>query len=198
MERQQQQPTDLEELLDRVESAAEKEDPVSVDGILDMVGTRSFGPIILLAGLIILAPVIGDIPGVPTIMASLVFLTTLQLLLRREHVWLPDWLLNRSADRDKLLKGIKWLRKPAGFIDRLIRPRFELIVRGGGLYAVAVTCLLIAVAVPAMEFVPFSANGAGLALTAFGLALIAKDGLLALIAFAVTFGTIGFVAYSLF
>jgi hypothetical protein len=37
-----------------------------------------------------------------------------------------------------------------------------------------------------MEFVPFSANIAGAALTAFGLALIAHDGLLALLAFVLT------------
>lgn len=40
-----------------------------------------------------------------------------------------------------------------------------------------------------MEVVPCSANLAGAALTAFGLALIAHDGLLALIAFAFTAGT---------
>jgi Exopolysaccharide synthesis, ExoD. len=34
-----------------------------------------------------------------------------------------------------------------------------------------------------MELVPMSANVAGIALLAFGLALIARDGLLALIAF---------------
>ena len=37
-----------------------------------------------------------------------------------------------------------------------------------------------------MEVVPFSANGAGIVLTIFGLSLIARDGLLALIAFVLT------------
>lgn len=49
-----------------------------------------------------------------------------------------------------------------------------------------------------MELVPFSANGAGLALMAFGLALISRDGLLASIAFAVWALTIGAVAFALF
>lgn len=48
-----------------------------------------------------------------------------------------------------------------------------------------------------MEFVPFSATGAGAALTAFGLALIAHDGLLALIAFLFTALTFGVVIYAL-
>jgi hypothetical protein len=50
---------------------------------------------------------------------------------------------------------------------------------------------------PAMELVPFSANGAGAALTAFGLSLIAHDGLLALLAFVFTAMTFGLVLYNL-
>jgi hypothetical protein len=43
-----------------------------------------------------------------------------------------------------------------------------------------------------MEVVPFSANLAGIILIAFGLALIAGDGLLALIGMVVTVGTLVF------
>ncbi len=39
---------------------------------------------------------------------------------------------------------------------------------------------------PVMEFIPFSANIAGIALTALGLSVITRDGLLALIAFGFT------------
>jgi hypothetical protein len=49
--------------------------------------------------------------------------------------------------------------------------------------------MVISVAMPATEVVPFSssiAGLAGLALTAFGLAMISKDGLLALFAWAVS------------
>ena len=48
-----------------------------------------------------------------------------------------------------------------------------------------------------MEFVPFSATGAGAALTAFGLALIARDGLVTLIALGVTLATAVLVVQSL-
>jgi hypothetical protein len=48
---------------------------------------------------------------------------------------------------------------------------------------IASLCLLMSLAIPMMEFVPFSATGAGFALVAFGLALVACDGLIELIAF---------------
>ena len=41
--------------------------------------------------------------------------------------------------------------------------------------------MVVALAMLGMEVVPFSANLAGIALTAFGLAVVAHDGLLALV-----------------
>jgi hypothetical protein len=66
-----------------------------------------------------------------------------------------------------------------------------------GVYWVAAICLLIALAMPPLERVPLSADGASLALTAFGLALIGHDGLLALLAVTVTLATIVLVLMSL-
>lgn len=193
----EQEVTNLEQLLDRIRALAKDEDRISLDAILDAVGRRSFGPFLLVAGLVTVMPLIGDIPGIPTMMGLIVMLTAVQLLFRRDHFWLPQWLLKRSAPKDKLCKVLDWLRRPARFLDRLSRPRLSILVRGAGVYVIAVTCIIIAAATPAMEVVPFSANGAGAALTVFGLSLIAHDGLLALIALTVTVSTFGFVAYQI-
>lgn len=193
----QQEPANVEDLLDRIGEAARNQDRVSLDMIIAAFGDRSFAPLLLLAGLITLAPVIGDIPGVPTLMAALVLLTAAQMLLRRPHLWLPRTLLDRSVSRDKLDRALTWLRRPARFIDKLLRPRLRFFTRSAGRYAIATTCIVIAAAMPPMELVPFTANGAGLALTAFGLALIAHDGLLALFSFVLTAATIGLVVYNL-
>lgn len=176
----------LEQLLARMEQAVSKNERVTLGEVLEEVGRTSFSPLLLLAGLIISLPVIGDIPGVPTLMAVLVTLTAGQLLLGRNYVWLPQWLLKRSVTRVKLCKGIGWMRKPARFVDHLLRPRLTALTQGAGTYAVAITCLLVAAALPASEFIPFSANGLGAALLAFALALLAGDGLMALIAFVLT------------
>lgn len=188
----------LEELLDRMAEADPDGGDVTLDDLLDSVGRRSFGPLVLLAGLVTLAPIIGDIPGVPTIMGIFVVLTAGQLLFHRDHFWLPDWMLKRSVDSDKLDKALHWLRKPARFVDRWLRPRLTMFIRTAGVHVIAAACVLIGAAMPVMELVPFSANGAGAALTAFGLAIIFRDGLLAVIALVLTLGTFGFVGYSLF
>lgn len=194
----QQEATSLEELLDQVEEAAEGRDVVSIETMLRVIGRRSFGPLLLLAGLFTLAPLIGDIPGVPTIIGIFVFLISVQLLLRRKQVWLPGWLLRRSVSAEKATKAAHWMRRPAEYVGRFLRPRLTVLIDGPALLVIAAAALLIAAMMPPMEFVPFSANAAGGALTALGLALIFRDGLLALIAIGITFGAIALVAYHMF
>lgn len=188
----------LIELLDQIEETANDTDKVSLDTVMTAVGRRSFGPILVLVGLIILAPLVGDIPLVPTIMALLIVFIAVQVLMRRKYLWLPRWMLERRVSSDKLHKAVKWLRKPARFIDGLLHPRLQQLTHEIGIQVTAVLCIVIAAALPPMELVPFSANAAGIALTALGLALIANDGLLAIGAAIVSVGTIGLVIYTLF
>lgn len=190
-------PENLEQLLDQVCETTHDGDRISLDSILDVVGRRSFGPLLLLAGLVTVLPIIGDIPGVPTLMGLLVLLVAGQVLFRREHIWLPRWLLDRSVPRDKLIKSVEWSRPPARFVDRFLRPRLGIFTNQAALYVIGTLCALIAAAMPVMEIVPFSANFAGAALTAFGLSLMVHDGVLALFAFVFTAATAGFLVYSL-
>ncbi len=188
----------LDEVLDRVADVADHHPRVSIDTIMDAIGQRSFGPALLLIGLIVLAPIIGDIPGVPTLCALMVLTISVQLLLHKEHFWLPQWILARSVGTPHLLKAIRLSRKPARFIDRLVKPRLTLLIRGYiATRCVALCSMGIALMMPVMEFVPFSANLAGAVLTLFGLALISRDGVLALLAFALTAASASVIGYAL-
>ncbi|MDZ7842835.1 MAG: exopolysaccharide biosynthesis protein [Gammaproteobacteria bacterium] len=189
-------PDNLEAVLNRIDEAAGS-GRISFGEILDAVGRRSFGPILLIAGLVTLAPIIGDIPGIPTIMGVLVLLTAGQMLYGRQSFWLPETLLKRNAAGDTVRRAVTWLRRPAHWLDRIIRPRLPLFVRGPAVHGVALVCIAIALAMPPMELVPFSANGAGLALTVFGMALIGGDGLLVLVAGMVTIATFWVVISSI-
>lgn len=164
--------------------------------LLDEVGPRSFGVLLLVAGLITLMPLVGDIPGVPTVMAVFVVLVAGQLLLRRRHLWLPEWLLKRSVESEKLDKALDWMERPAQFIDRWLRPRLRLLTRRVATYFIAIACLFVAALMPIMEVIPFSANLAGAGLTAFGLSLMTNDGLLALLAFGCTLTAFGLIVYN--
>ena len=181
-----QDATNLTELIHTMERMERENAQVSVDDVVHAVGRRSFGPLLLLAGLITLAPIIGDIPGMPTLMAVLVLLTSSQLLVGRETFWLPKWLLKRSLSRQKFDKALHYMKKPAKWVDGLLGVRLAWMTGYIGIRVTAFACLLVALAMPPMEFIPFSANGAGLALSLFGLGLVARDGLMLALGFLLT------------
>lgn len=54
----------LDDLLDRLEKCEEGMDRVTIGAILDEVGRRAFGPVLLVLGLIIVSPLSG-VPGFP-------------------------------------------------------------------------------------------------------------------------------------
>lgn len=187
--------TSLEQLLDRIDEAGEGEDKVSLEMLMDTIGKRSFGPLLLLIGVILVSPLSG-IPGLPTTMGVAVFLVAVQMLVCKQHIWLPGWILRRELKQQRLSKASQWLRRPARFIDRFATNRLSLLVDGPGSWPVALVCVLVGVTLPVFEPLPFAASAAGVALTCFGLAMIAHDGVLVLLAYSATLGIGGVIAYS--
>lgn len=81
--------------------------------------------------------------------------------------------------------------------DRL-RPCLDVLVRKPTLQVLALACAAIGLVMPMLEVVPFADTAPGVALIAFGLAMIAHDGLLALAAAgfcAVSFGLVAVAAF---
>lgn len=183
---QSREPHNLEELIDHIEAIDPPSGRIRFDDVLDATGHRSFGPLLLIAGLITLIPVISGIPGVPTLMALFTLLVCGQLLLGRRTFWLPRWLRERNLDDSNVHKGLRWMRRPARVIDKFLHHRLAVMTGKAGRRLTAVACVLIALVMPPMEFIPFSASLAGAALSLFGLSLMARDGLLALLGFMLT------------
>lgn len=174
--------TTLEGLLDRIDSENEDCDSITVERVVQAAGQRSFGPMLLVPGLIALSPLSG-IPGMPTMVGMMVVLISGQLLIGRSQFWLPQFVLRRSLSRPRFEKAMKALRKVAGFVDRLLKPRLSFLVEGPATYVIAALSLLLAIAAPLLELLPFVITGVGAVLTCFGFGLLARDGALALLAF---------------
>ncbi|WP_280569824.1 exopolysaccharide biosynthesis protein, partial [Chromohalobacter sp. 296-RDG] len=107
MAERQQELAGLDHLLERIGQAPRRDDErVQLDDMLMAVGQGSFGSLLLVPGVITLLPLVGDIPGVPTLMAIWVLLVAGQLLVGRRTFWLPRWLLKRSVSCAKLDKAV--------------------------------------------------------------------------------------------
>lgn len=180
-------PQSLQDMLARMEAAGngkDNRDQVSVDELMNAVGYRSFGPLLLLIALIAISP-LGGIPGVPTLFAFCTIAVAGQILVNQKHLWLPGFILRRSVEQEKLAAFLARLRPLARRIDAIARPRLTRLVRGPGLKMAALCCILVALTVPPLEVVPFAAVIAWLAIGAFGLSVILQDGIIALAGLAI-------------
>ena len=182
---------DLESLLDRVEQLTYINGEICLEDIVEVVGTRWFGPLLMVPGLVMVVPGVGDIPGMSALMGVVVLILSVQAIFDRSRVWLPRWLATRNVNEAKVKRAIKWLRRPAAFVDRHTRRRMTWAVKHASIYVIAATCIVIGAMTPLLELIPGSAILAGAALTHFGLAILAHDGLIALVAISFSLGTIG-------
>ena len=117
--RMSSQDSSLSDLVKHLGNLGEEQDQVSVHDIRQALGERSFGPFLAIPALIEITP-IGGIPGLPTLIALGIALVAAQILFGRDHLWLPDVLERRTLDGDRVKKGMEWLKRPAGWIDRAL------------------------------------------------------------------------------
>ncbi len=187
----------LSGMLKRIDSLSNERKEVSFGDALDAAGDNTFASIVLLVGVIMMVPGPADIPGVPSVLGIIITIACVQMLIGREHIWVPNWLEKRRIASQRLQQMINWLQKPARWMDRITKQRYTWLIDHAGVGIVAIACILISSATPILEFVPFSANVAGAAITTFALALIAKDGLIAVLALIFSIATLGIIVYKL-
>ncbi|MEL6888222.1 MAG: exopolysaccharide biosynthesis protein [Pseudomonadota bacterium] len=176
-------------LLDRLEAAGSG-DSVTVQDILDAAGDRSIMPVVLAIALVLVSPLSG-IPGLPTLSAIVILLVMGQAVFRRRHLWLPGVLRNRRIGRDRYAQAIRWMRRPAAWIDRHSQPRLRILTVGPLRWLTLLVCMCVPMVWPFLELLPFVTSfGAGaLALMTFG--LFTRDGLYVLAGYIVVGGMAG-------
>jgi hypothetical protein len=168
----------LTEMLDHLEAAPEGEE-VSIGEIVEALGRRSFGSLLVIVALLAILPT-GAIPGVSALTGALMLLFCLQVLFGQQKMWVPDWLARQTMGRERLETSVERARGIAGRIDRLLGPRLERFVEPPFVNVVALVGALLALTMFPLIPVPFGAFPASIPLIFFGLGLAARDGLVVL------------------
>ncbi|MBX7539686.1 exopolysaccharide biosynthesis protein [Qipengyuania sphaerica] len=181
-QKSEKDPESVEEVLGELDELAADQHEVCIRDVLDDFGGRSFGPFIMLPALLEITPV-GGIPGVPTFLALIVAIVAVQLLMGKDHVWMPDFIQNRAVGSKKLHKAVKKLRGIAHWLDEHSQGhRLEKLTEGVWLKIAASVVILLCCAVPPLEVLPFASSAPMLAIAAIGLALTVRDGKIMVIA----------------
>lgn len=186
----------LEQVIDGIIELGKKQDNVAISEIQDSLGRRSFGPFLFVPAIIEISPV-GGIPGLPTVLALIVALFSIQMLMGRDHFWMPAFLAKRTVSGAKLDKGLNKVRRVVRWLDKISRARLGCAVRKGFLRLIAVLCVLLATSVPPLEVMPFASTAPFAAIALFGLGITTRDGLLVILGLIVTVGAFVLVGMGL-
>ena len=173
------EPHSMGDVLGELDELAANHDEVRVADVLDDFGARSFGPFIMIPAVLEITPV-GGIPGVPTVLALFIALIAVQLLIGRDHVWMPQFVQRRAVGSKKLHKAVGKLKGMANFLDRYSKGRLEGLTKGTAIKLVAAVIIALCCTVPPLEFLPFASTIPMLAIAVLGLALTVRDGALLL------------------
>lgn len=171
------EPKSVNDILDRVVELADAGDEVKVGDVIEALGGRGFGPLLVVIPLIDISP-IGGIPGLPTALALVIVVVAVQLALGRRHLWLPGFIRRRSVSSLRAKNAAASLRDLARVMDRWFHGRLVWLTQGPFLRVAAVGVIALACAVPPLELLPFATTAPMLAIAAFGLAITVRDGAL--------------------
>ncbi len=181
------EPESVQDVLDCVEDAPNGAKRASVADIVDHIGDGAFPPLMLVPALAIISPM-SAIFGVATVCGLLIATIAIQMVLGRERLWLPGFILRISVSARNIDRVVGWFGTPARLIDRLTGKRLTALVDPPLTRLWAGLCVALALVIPAFELVPMSATIIASAIALFALAMLARDGLLAIVGLGVLGG----------
>ncbi len=149
---------------------------VTLGEVLDIVGRRSFGPVILVLGLVALSP-LSIVPGITWAVAAVTLIFSVQILLGLKHIWLPSGLLRLSVTRDQLAEAVRAGAPAAQVADRLTAPRLVFLTYPPFVIVTALACVVAALVTFPLGLVPFGPVLPGISIVLLGIGLTARDGL---------------------
>lgn len=164
----------LSDVLDQLEEAVEG-DSITVRDVVGKLGQTSFASLILIFSLVSTSPA-SAIPGLTATVAVIVFMLMVQMIAGRDSVWLPGFIMDRPLSSEKLCKGIGWLRKPVGLVERVLRKRLTWLLHRPWLYLPQLLVLGLTLFMPFMEVIPTSGSIASAVIALFAAGLLTRDG----------------------
>jgi hypothetical protein len=170
----------LGDVADRVHETTHS-GKVSVGEVLDALGPRSFVPLLLAPALLAATPLSG-IPGVSIICGLLIALISFEMLMSYDQAYIPGKLRKRTVDGESLRKALEKARPVIDWIDRHTRRRLSGLFHRPMVYIPKLICLFSGLAMPFLEFIPFSSSIVAIGVSFLAISLLTRDGLFFIIA----------------
>jgi hypothetical protein len=172
----------LSEILNDIRSSYDSEEScVKVADLLSALGDKSILSAMLLPALIAATPLSG-IPGLSAVCGLLIALLSFELIFNFRRIYLPEKLQERSIDAGKLDSTLEKLSPAIKWIDRHSQARLKFLFHRPMIWLPQLLCLVSGLAMPLLEFIPFSASVAATGATLLIISMLTEDGIFFLLA----------------
>ena len=156
--------------------AARKVRQVAVGDILEAFGNRAFGALIF----VFAAPLVLPMPpGVSAVLGAPLLFVAAQWTVGRRTLWLPRAILGRTMTMGDFRRLIARLEPYLRKLERRLRPRLTFLLNPVGDRLVGAICFLLAIIV--FLSIPFGNMLPSLAIAAFGIGAVERDGVAVLV-----------------
>jgi hypothetical protein len=161
------------------------EERVTLDMMLDRFGHRSFGTLLFAIAILCL------LPGAAAPIGLVLALVAAQVAIGFRHVWLPAFLRRRSISRQALSRGLTPVIGRLERIERFSSPRLSWVFGSVGDRLIGLVAMVLALVI--ILPIPFGNILPAASVALLALALVLKDGVIALLGYAATGGTVVFL-----
>jgi len=169
----------ISSLSDVIEGFGEDARPsLTVGEMLDAFDSRAFGAMLFVFGALNTLPLP---PGSSTILSLPILLLAPQIALGADAPWLPRRVVDRPLKRDDLRGLFRKLTPIVKYMELITRPRLTWIFTPLGERMIGVVCTLLALVL--VLPIPLGNLAPGATVAILSLALLQRDGLLALLGY---------------
>lgn len=163
----------LSQLL--VEILEDGGDRISIAQLMDKFGGRALGGLLMIFGLFCALPLP---PGATTVLGAPLLLLAPQMMVGKAAPWLPKRVRDHSVRtedlRRALPRALPWLRR----LEAISRPRLTFLFAPAGQRVIGFICTILAVVL--ILPIPLGNMAPALAVTILSLAVVQRDGFLAI------------------
>jgi len=179
-------------LSDVIEGFGEDTRPVlTVGQMLEQFDSRAFGAMLFVFGLLNCLPLP---PGSSTLLSLPILLLAPHMAWGSDVPWLPRRLIEHPLKRDDLRGLFRKLTPIVRRMELVTRPRLEILFGPAGERLIGVTCTLLALVL--VLPIPLGNLAPGATVAVLSLALLQRDGLLALLGYLMAAGSVGLLVLS--
>jgi len=182
-------PDGLADVLDELSYNINRDselDGIRLGVLLSAVGRRSYGPLLLLVGLIAVSPLTA-LPFTTSIVAAITLLIAGQMALGFKRPWLPKRVLDIRVPRRAFFAFLDHARRAVERLDGVVlRQRWTFMTVPFFVNIVALCVCAAALITFPLSLIPFAPFAPGIAIVLFGMGMTARDGVWLSIGIALT------------